>query len=475
MNKNKKSLETAIQILIDTLTVFLVLGTAFFLRRVVLPEIYPYPFNEATADHFRNSLWIILVWIFFFYYEGLYTKRFSFWDEVKALWRVAFLSTVGSFVVVSLGKLSDLVPRTLIILAGILALPLSPLIRINMQRFLRKYGLFRRMAIIVGAGDLGRLILSALRRERNYGYHVIGFIDDNPDTRRLVDGVRVHRGIDRVERYIKCCRISDVFVAIPEIEKDKIQDLINRIQLKVERILFVPDLQSIPMLGTEIHHYFHDQIFSLEIKNNLTKTYNIFIKRLFDGAMSLLVLVILFLPMLALSLMIVLESPGSPLYTQTRIGRNGKPFKLYKFRTMYADSEEQLTKLLEEDEQAKRDWETFWKLKDDPRVTKIGNFLRKTSLDELPQLINVLRGEMSLVGPRPYLPEELGSVPAQKSVFLSVWPGITGLWQVNGRSNTDYNYRVALDVWYVRNWTLWLDVVILLKTARVVVMRDGAY
>jgi undecaprenyl-phosphate galactose phosphotransferase len=179
--------------------------------------------------------------------------------------------------------------------------------------------------------------------------------------------------------------------------------------------------------------------------------------------------------MALISLAIKTESPGSPIYRQTRIGRNGRPFEIFKFRTMYEDSDERLTGFLRQNEHARREWKRFLKLRNDPRVTRIGGFLRRTSLDELPQLINVFLGQMSLVGPRPYLPEEVKSLPKEKLVFLRVLPGITGLWQVTGRSDTAFKYRLAIDAWYVRNWTLWLDIVILLKTIKVVAMREGAY
>jgi lipopolysaccharide/colanic/teichoic acid biosynthesis glycosyltransferase len=130
--------------------------------------------------------------------------------------------------------------------------------------------------------------------------------------------------------------------------------------------------------------------------------------------------------------------------------------------------------LLEKDADAKEEYEKFWKLRNDPRVTRVGRFLRATSLDELPQILNVIRGEMSLIGPRPYLPAEKGDLGEQVDTILLTKPGITGLWQVSGRSNTSYNYRILLDAWYVRNWNLWLDVVILIRTVKAVLNRDGA-
>jgi undecaprenyl-phosphate galactose phosphotransferase len=158
------------------------------------------------------------------------------------------------------------------------------------------------------------------------------------------------------------------------------------------------------------------------------------------------------------------------------VGKKGKIFKCFKFRTMYLDAEDRLERILSEDLIAREEWEKFRKIKNDPRITRVGKFLRKTSLDELPQLINVFKGEMSLIGPRPVVQEEIDKYYKDAAkLYFSVLPGITGLWQVSGRSDTNYEYRVALDAWYVRNWHPWIDIVILLKTIKVVISGKGAY
>ena len=155
--------------------------------------------------------------------------------------------------------------------------------------------------------------------------------------------------------------------------------------------------------------------------------------------------------------------------------KNNKPFKCYKFRTMFNDAETRLNNLLQNNVVARDEWKNQWKLGNDPRITKIGKFLRETSLDELPQIFNVLKGEMSLVGPRPVTKEEIENYyKDQAALCFCVPPGITGLWQVSGRSRVSYDHRIALDSWYVRNWNLWLDIVILFKTVKVVLEREGA-
>jgi undecaprenyl-phosphate galactose phosphotransferase len=180
--------------------------------------------------------------------------------------------------------------------------------------------------------------------------------------------------------------------------------------------------------------------------------------------------------MAVISLIIRISSKGSAVFSQERIGKNGRPFRCYKFRTMYIDSEQEFNTLLNNNPGARYEWEKNRKLKDDPRITRIGELLRKTSLDELPQLFNVLKGEMSLVGPRPVTKREIDEYYKDKAELCFGVPlGVTGLWQVSGRSDTGYDYRIALDLWYVRNWNLWLDIIILLKTVRIVLKREGAY
>lgn len=188
-----------------------------------------------------------------------------------------------------------------------------------------------------------------------------------------------------------------------------------------------------------------------------------------------LVFFTLFLPLyVAVAIGVRRSSPGPALYSQHRVGRHGRIFRFYKFRSMVLDSEEVLSSFLDSDPDAKSEWETFQKLNDDPRVTRFGRFIRKTSLDELPQFWNVLKGEMSLVGPRPCMPAQEGFYGAYWPIYCAMKPGLTGLWQVSGRNRLSYRQRVRLDARYAREWSLWLDAKILLKTVKVVLTGDGS-
>jgi undecaprenyl-phosphate galactose phosphotransferase len=467
-------------LIIFSIDLISVLGI-FLLSRVIRTDILPLIYTGfPVAQPFENPVYIALVcliWVFFLYYEGLYTKRFSYWDEIRALWKVSFFSTIGIFTIASAGKISDEISRTVVILMGVIAILLFPLARMTFKKALRRVGLLQRRVLIIGAGKTGRLMLKALMREPNYGYKIIGFVDDDPEKcGKSIEGIKIHRGVDKALHYINRCNVEDVFIAMPGAGKERLQGVINNLQHKVKNILFVPDIFGIAVVGTNLMHFFYEEAFAFEMKNNLFRPFNIFLKKCFDMVSSALLLPLLFLPMIVLFVLIHLDSKGPALFFQERIGKNGRKFRCYKFRTMFADAEERLKVVLENDPAKKEEWTTLWKLKDDPRITRIGKFLRKTSLDELPQILNVLKGEMSFVGPRPVTEDEIKKYYRDAAdICYSVLPGITGLWQVSGRNNTSYDYRIALDSWYVRNWNLWLDIVILLKTVRIVIKQEGAY
>lgn len=210
-------------------------------------------------------------------------------------------------------------------------------------------------------------------------------------------------------------------------------------------------------------------------ENTAAKAGKISVKRMFDLVLSLLSLPVA-LPLAALICMgLYVAAPGSVVFSHQRIGKGGKKFRCYKFRTMLPDSEEILTAYLKQDPSAKAEWEANYKLKNDPRVTIIGKYLRRTSMDELPQLWNVLKGDMSLVGPRPIVEEEIVKYGKFINDYYLVLPGITGIWQVSGRSDTNYDQRVAMDAWYVHNRSFGLDLLLFLKTIKVVILGKGAH
>ena len=470
----KKSIGIITLLIVDIIAVSATLKCVLFLRVSILPYFFNFP--DSSLLTFSSFWWIYYVWLFFFAYEGLYTKRLSFWDEVNKLWKVSFFSTLAVFSVLYLGKFGEQVSRTVIVLMGVLSLALLPLIRFYSKRFLFYVGLLKSKAIILGAGKTGLMIYNALKKDKNYGLNVVGFIDDDPNKKGMkLENIKIHSGVDKAQKYIGRCGIEDVIIAMPGCSKNRLISLINKLQHKAQNILLIPDLFGITVLGTNLQHFFQEQTIGLQVKNNLADPINIIIKKIFDIIMSLILFLILAAPMLIISFVIKTTSSGPAIYSHKRVGKNGKPFKCYKFRTMYKDADMRLENLLTNCEESSNEWNHHWKLTNDPRITSIGKFLRQTSLDELPQIFNVLKGDMSLVGPRPVTKKEIDEYyKDQATLCFGVTPGVTGLWQVSGRSNTSYDYRIALDSWYVRNWNLWLDIVIIFKTMKVVLKKEGA-
>lgn len=257
--------------------------------------------------------------------------------------------------------------------------------------------------------------------------------------------------------------------------QSKLTELIYKVQPLVKNMGIIPNLVGVPMGGIEVESLFNEKLMLLRLKNNLARPLNRYIKVAFDFVLTLLGSIVIAPILIFISVWIYLDSPGPIIFKHIRIGKDGKEFPCYKFRSMCVDANSRLEKLLEDDPVAKEEWAKDFKLKNDPRITKSGAFLRKTSLDELPQIFNVLKGEMSLVGPRPIIKAEMERYGDYINDYLMVKPGITGLWQVSGRNDIDYSERVLLDSWYVRNWNIWIDLVMLFKTFKVVIRKDGAY
>jgi Undecaprenyl-phosphate galactose phosphotransferase WbaP len=213
----------------------------------------------------------------------------------------------------------------------------------------------------------------------------------------------------------------------------------------------------------------------LEVKCQLINPLHQTVKRIVDFGLIFISLPILIPLFLLLVLIIKLDSPGPIFYTQKRVGRDGRDVFIWKFRTMMVNAESILEAMLKKDDILREEWEQNFKLKNDPRVTRVGGFLRRTSLDELPQLWNVLKREMSLIGPRPIVAEEISLYGDDFEIFKQVPPGMTGMWQISGRNDLSYDERIGLDVYYVQNWSIWLDLHILMHTLLIVLQGHGAY
>ncbi|WP_457643024.1 undecaprenyl-phosphate galactose phosphotransferase WbaP [Persephonella sp.] len=474
-----KNLKIFISLLIIDLLAFYTSLTLAFLTRKSLNFL---PLDIVVFDikytHFLKLWWMPLIFIIFIAYEKLYAKRYPFWDETKELLKAITMATITTFAIVSLGKMTEQISRLTIIFLWMYSVFVFPIFRLFGKKILYKMGIWQENLLIIGAGDTGINTAKGLLHDKHTGYKIVGFLDDFKKSSVLINGnkIPVLGRISDFDRIVNQTDIGAVVIAVPTMEKEKLSQLTNHIHKYVKRIFVVPDLKGIALINSELYHLFMQQLFLIKINNNLNYKINEISKRIFDILLSVAMLPVL-LPVIGIiSLLIKIDSPGKVFFIQERLGRNGKTFKCIKFRSMYENSDEILKDYFRENPDAKIEWEKYKKLKGyDPRVTRIGRFLRKTSLDELPQIFNVLKGDMSLVGPRPYLPREVQDMGDYIDIILMVLPGITGLWQVSGRSELDFEDRLKLDTWYVLNWSLWLDIVILFKTIKVVLKREGAY
>ncbi len=330
--------------------------------------------------------------------------------------------------------------------------------------------------IFVGAGKTAERALHYFQDDLGYRYNVTGFLDDKPISSQITTKYSLLGKVSDVEKIVKNSSIQNVIITAPGMGRDKLQQLITTVQPHVRNLSYVPDLVGTPMAGLEAQSLFSEEILMLHMKNNLALRRNRIYKRTFDLVLTIAGGIAISPILLILAICIKLDSKGNVFYNADRIGKDGKNFKCYKFRSMYVNGDEILKDYLDKNHEAAAEWKKYAKLRDyDPRVTKAGTWMRKYSLDELPQILNVIKGDMSLVGPRPYLPREKEDIGEELSTITMSMPGITGYWQVSGRNDVSFQERVTMDAWYVRNWSVWLDIMYLAKTFTAVIFGKGAY
>jgi len=326
--------------------------------------------------------------------------------------------------------------------------------------------------IVVGRGDVVAHAYADLVREPQWGLRPVGYVDDNLELGAA--GSEACLGaVDRLEDLAASLKLDRALVALHSFDSEELSDVLSRANGRIKHWIILPPLERFPSMWLEACEAARRP--ALAITNQLRSGWSLPLKRSLDLAIAL-TFGIAILPLVALILALIRCSSTGPIfYGQERIGWLGRRFKAWKFRTMLPNADAVLARYLNEHPELAAEWEANHKLRNDPRVTWIGRWLRSTSLDELPQVWNVIVGEMSLVGPRPIVTAEIDKYAEHYEQYVQVLPGITGLWQVSGRNNTTYEERVALDVYYVHNWSLWLDVYILACTAKVVLLCEGAY
>ena len=465
----KKYFTTVLFIILDYLAIVAAEQSAISLRNLCF---------GATRLHISwLNFWVIFpaLYLLFINMRQLYSRRMPFYKEVEQLFNACLYGTVALVFVLYVAQIAARTSRFFVLLFAILVFIFLAILRYATKKYLVQKQLLQIPVLIIGAGKTAELLAQSIKNDVGMGYKIVGLLEDNRVQPGILEQFPVLGGFAEAEAVIQKTGVKRVFIAAPGLKDEKLGMLIYRIQPLVENIGVIPNFVGIPTGGLEIESLFNEKLVVLRLKNNLARPLNRLLKTVFDYTLTLLGTIAISPILLFIAIWIYKDSPGPVIFKHIRIGKDGKPFPCYKFRSMCVDAKEKLAELLANDVAAREEWERDFKLKNDPRITKSGAFLRKTSLDELPQIFNVLKGEMSLVGPRPIIQEELERYGEYVGDYLMVKPGITGMWQVSGRSDIEYHERVLLDSWYVRNWSVWIDIVMLFKTFAVVAMRKGAY
>ena len=419
---------------------------------------------------------IAVIFVLARYVVGDYSRRQLFWDGAWHTTKAISICGLIYLAAVALMEPAGLGFACLVFGALFFVLPTS---RQFARHMMTRAGIWQLPTAIIGTGPNAEEVLSVLGKQLALGLDVRWIVPENPD--RHIPGALsklqpILADSAKLAQALSVAGCLQVIFVPDERMQAAHSDLVDQIIGEDIRVAIVPSLHRLPLFGMSASYFFGRDLLLLQVRNNLLRLPQRAFKRTLDliGALAALVL---FSPLFALFSILIKRGDGGPVFfIQKRIGRGGREFPCWKFRTMVQDAEAQMARWVDDDPVLlERYRQSNFKLRSDPRVTRAGAWLRNTSLDELPQLINVLLGDMSLVGPRPLLRREMPDYGSTITLYQHVRPGITGLWQISGRSHTTFAERVSYDEWYIKNWTVWYDIVILLQTMWVLIRRDGAY
>ena len=425
----------------DLLALIFSLELALYIRANLFTQTIPL-FQIADTQKYY---WIIVIILFMFIFEKIYFIRYDFWGDTKRVLKGLLFSSLVVFTVITLTKISDEYSRVLIMIFFILSFIIVPVFKRIFKRLLFISDIFKVKVKVVANASQYDMLYNEIRDNWYFGFK------------------NVKKNYDMV------------LISSKKFDINELQNIIKEYTKKTKDIYVIPYMDHLDFSHTEIVDYSNIRLSALHIENRLLNYENIFIKYLFEKILVIMIFPFALLLHVVISLLIKIDSDGPVLFKQKRLGRDSKHFKCYKYRTMNINNEEILNEYLKENLEEIEYYNTYHKYKNDPRITRVGNFLRKTSLDEFPQFYNILKGDMNLIGPRPYMISEQDKIGQfNEEVILKTNPGITGLWQVSGRSKLTFKQRVELDVWYIQNWSLWIDFVIFMKTIKVVFSKIGA-
>lgn len=363
--------------------------------------------------------------------------------------------------------------RAVFLVAWMLSLVFVPIARHTVRNNLCRRPWWGRPAVAIVKGRRGELVLSSLLSQASLGLKIIGVVTDDKSTAHSICGIPVIGDLTSLPSVSSSTGVRHGIIAMPAASRRRLADVVEACRQLLANVIVIPEWfdPSRPWVASRDIN----GVPGLALRQELLLPGPRLIKRCLD-IIGTIVLSCVFTPLLVVTaLSVVICSPGKVFYGHRRVGQGGRRFNAWKFRTMVRDGDRMLQRCLAESPALRKEWEQAHKLRNDPRVIRVGHFLRRSSFDELPQLWNVLRGEMSLVGPRPIVDDEIRRYGEHFDLYKAVRPGITGLWQVSGRNDTTYAERTNLDRYYVRNWSVWLDLYILARTVRAMLLGRGAY
>ncbi len=431
--------------LIDAAAVTLALYISH-MQRIWLGNFPDFGDYDADVVRYTFSGLLYLLLFFLFYLYGLYNRRNDFWEESRIILQSVFFLFIFIATIVFVTKTSLSYSRAMVVLIFINMFWTLPIGRIMSKRLLSRWRTWQINAYIEGDEVQSEKLRKDLRINWFLGY----------------------RSVDSVER------AKIVFIATKNMPVDKLEKLIASYKKKMSEVVLIPYLNNISFANAEIIDLRIGRMSMVNIQNQLFKTKNRILKKTVETFAVLLLMPLFFIIFLMIAIWIKFDSRGPVLFRQERLGEDGEVFECYKFRTMTVENEALLADYLQEYPEEAAYYAKYHKYHNDPRLTGAGRLLRKLSLDELPQMINILKNEMSLIGPRPYMVNEKKKIGDNIETILHVKPGITGFWQISGRNDLDFDERLELDTWYIQNWSLWLDFIIFIKTFEVLITRRGA-
>ncbi|WP_288146894.1 exopolysaccharide biosynthesis polyprenyl glycosylphosphotransferase [Thomasclavelia cocleata] len=416
-----------------------------------------------------------LYFLFMFIYGHYSLKTCLIWNEIKQLVKTSFCFFIALLVLVpkSYGYDRRIHLTIMVVAMFVISLLASRFLRIAFRE------VFSRKTLVIGTGYEAARLGKISNNNRFALTTVRGYVDVN-NTKDLFgfkqENIIKHSKVynyDNLNEAIINNAIEQIIIALPEANQQVIDKIMSDIYGKVESVKYLPNVNGTMTFSSEVQDF--DGQLLIATSNDTISILDKFFKRFVD-ILAGIVGVITLLPLMAYVKYKYVKSGDHDniMFSQHRIGKNGKLIKIYKFRSMIPDAEKELERLMKENPEIKEEYLTNKKLKDDPRITPVGHFLRKTSLDEWPQFINVLKGEMSFIGPRPYLPREKSDMGQYYDSIIKLKPGVTGMWQANGRSDVEFSYRCKLDDYYYHNWSIWLDFTIMYKTVKSVVYGKGS-